>query len=618
MKYRLSVFISLLLSIVFIMSVQLAGAQDASIEITGIVEAVGDGTITVNGLPVDLSSVDANTASQIVTNSSVRIVGNLQNGVVIAITIEILNQPTPTPQPSGGLILNGFNVSYGGRVYDSANNRTTFTYVVTGTGTPPDLSHFDVQIPVCNPALEVVAYSPTDAVSFGTDPTTGVNGIKWDLPLQVNATRTYSITFDGVVPEGSVTVAVKGGSGFQAGSLPGAGCSIASVNIEKLVSVDGGATWQDADGEPGPQVALNTPITFRFVVTNTGQTTLTNLLLTDNTFDVSACAIPASLAPGALFECAIGPINAEAGQHTNIATIVAVSQTGDDDDGGSTIEVRDTDSANYFGGERPSIKVEKSVSKDGSNWGDDDESEFEIGDDVFFRFVVTNDGSVPVSNITLNDSSYSTASCAIPAVLDAGASFECVIGPFDAVEGRHTNTVTVRARYNEFEIIDSDTASYFGGDDDDTGGLLVTIVIEGPVQNININIITIYDIDIELNADDPLLTVIQIGDNVRVEGNMTNRGDTIIIIAVTVVVVDVDIVISDDHTVVWRDNGNCGNPPPPWAPAHGWRRRCENRGGTVIIIPGGSDIPSNCKLTGFGNGNIRCKGGSGRGSGRGS
>ena len=30
----------------------------------------------------------------------------------------------------------------------------------------------------------------------------------------------------------------------------------------------------------------------------------------------------------------------------------------------------------------------------------------------------------------------------------------------------------------------------------------------------------------------------------------------------------------------WRDRGNCSNPPPPWAPAHGWRRRCEGGGGS--------------------------------------
>jgi hypothetical protein len=111
-----------------------------------------------------------------------------------------------------------------------------------------------------------------------------------------------------------------------------------------------------------------------------------------------------------------------------------------------------------------------------------------------------------------------------------------------------------------------------------TPGLPVTIIVEGPVQNININIITIYDIDIEVNVNDPILTVVQIGDVVRVEGNTVGTGDTIIVVAVTVVIVNVDVVVNVEGGV-WRDEGDCRNGPPPWAPAHGWRRRCEGGGG---------------------------------------
>ncbi|MCL4246802.1 MAG: hypothetical protein KJ065_01485 [Anaerolineae bacterium] len=120
-----------------------------------------------------------------------------------------------------------------------------------------------------------------------------------------------------------------------------------------------------------------------------------------------------------------------------------------------------------------------------------------------------------------------------------------------------------------------------------TGGGVV-VVIEGPVEAINVNIITIYNINIVVNADDPVLAVIQIGDLVRVEGQFVDDdddltvwigidGDTqinITIIAITIVIVDIDVNINVDGTV-WRDPGNCDNPPPPWAPANGWRRRCE-------------------------------------------
>jgi hypothetical protein len=115
------------------------------------------------------------------------------------------------------------------------------------------------------------------------------------------------------------------------------------------------------------------------------------------------------------------------------------------------------------------------------------------------------------------------------------------------------------------------------------GGLPITIVIEGPVQSININVITIYNIDIELAENDPNLTIIQIGDIVRIEGDTREDDDdndgniTIIVVAVTVVIVNVDInIVTGD---VWRDEGSdCANPPPPWAPANGWRRRCEGGG----------------------------------------
>jgi hypothetical protein len=113
-----------------------------------------------------------------------------------------------------------------------------------------------------------------------------------------------------------------------------------------------------------------------------------------------------------------------------------------------------------------------------------------------------------------------------------------------------------------------------------TPNLTITIVIEGPVQAININIITIYGINVELKPDDPMLKVIRIGDIVHVEGDTEpGEGNTIVIVAITVVIVNVDVVVNTDGQV-WRDSGDCSNGPPPWAPANGWRRRCQPQGGS--------------------------------------
>jgi hypothetical protein len=103
------------------------------------------------------------------------------------------------------------------------------------------------------------------------------------------------------------------------------------------------------------------------------------------------------------------------------------------------------------------------------------------------------------------------------------------------------------------------------------------IIVEGPVEAITANVVTIYGIDITLNPDDPLLGVIVVGDVLHVEADYD--ATTTVIIAVTVEPVSNEVNINPDTNESWRDDGSCNNPPPPWAPANGWRRRCENAGG---------------------------------------
>lgn len=84
------------------------------------------------------------------------------------------------------------------------------------------------------------------------------------------------------------------------------------------------------------------------------------------------------------------------------------------------------------------------------------------------------------------------------------------------------------------------TATDDGDDDDDA-----IIVIEGPVTAINITTITIFDIDIQVDPADPILTQIQIGDRLRVQGNTTYNGTTIIIVAINITIVNIDVIVVD-------------------------------------------------------------------------
>ena len=59
-----------------------------------------------------------------------------------------------------------------------------------------------------------------------------------------------------------------------------------SIDIQKYVSFDNGTNWYDADTEPGPQYDPKTqpdPV-FKFVVTNTGNVTLTDISVDDDAF----------------------------------------------------------------------------------------------------------------------------------------------------------------------------------------------------------------------------------------------------------------------------------------------------------------------------------------------
>jgi len=91
-----------------------------------------------------------------------------------------------------------------------------------------------------------------------------------------------------------------------------------SIDLEKYVN------GQDADALPGviiivPPSAPPT-VTFTFTTTNTGNMTLTNVVVTDNVYG-AICTIP-TLAPGASSTCTI-TAPAALGMHTNIATVTA-------------------------------------------------------------------------------------------------------------------------------------------------------------------------------------------------------------------------------------------------------------------------------------------------------
>lgn len=138
----------------------------------------------------------------------------------------------------------------------------------------------------------------------------------------------------------------------------------------------------------------------------------------------------------------------------------------------------------------------------------------------------------------------------------------------------------------------------------------VVMVIQGPVEQIDGNVLIIYGIRVEIDPNNPILKTITIGDVLRVEGTQT--GTPVIIISPTIIAVTVTPnanVTPQPNTntssgQVWQDDGTCNNPPPDWAPANGWRRRCQGQTGNTT---GGGNNNGNGSSNGIsgnnGNGN---------------
>jgi hypothetical protein len=151
------------------------------------------------------------------------------------------------PHPAGSSLLatsvtlNGYLVEFDGLTYAGGN--TTFFYTVTGMGAEHALSFFFLEIPECAPPLG--SYAPPGA-TIGVDPHTELYGIKWNLSLGTNESRSYSFTFPGQVPLGTIFVGVKASTVVDVGEIPGP-CKGFEISGTVYVDADSSGTRNPSD-----------------------------------------------------------------------------------------------------------------------------------------------------------------------------------------------------------------------------------------------------------------------------------------------------------------------------------------------------------------------------------
>ncbi len=196
----------------------------------------------------------------------------------------------------------------------------------------------------------VQAYAPTNATYVSGD--AGVVGTL-DIGETWNYTASYVLTQADLDNKGGGDSDIDNvATGDTAQTAPDTADAFvplvirSTIDIEKYVQIDGGA-WQDADTAPGPTALITSDINFKFVVTNTGNVSLTNVSVSDNKFDLDPGAGAnwsiGNLAVGGVATFILGDdetVTFQVGQHTNVGTVTGSF--------GAT-PVTDNDAANYWG-----------------------------------------------------------------------------------------------------------------------------------------------------------------------------------------------------------------------------------------------------------------------------
>nr|MBP8305170.1 hypothetical protein [Phycisphaerae bacterium] len=192
-------------------------------------------------------------------------------------------------------------------------------------------------------------------------------------------------------------------TGASADILP----PLTGIDIEKYVSVDSGANWEDADAAPGPSVAEDGPVWFKVIVCNTGEVPLSNIVVGDTDFTFSGVAESLGIGECDESDVYVVPGGALLGEQYDLASVIGTPLIGDD--------VTDEDPA-YYAGVPAAIDIEKYVSVDGGiTWDDADSApgpSATVGDDVMFKVRVCNTGEVPLTGILVSDTDFTFAGVA--------------------------------------------------------------------------------------------------------------------------------------------------------------------------------------------------------------
>ncbi|MFK8031358.1 MAG: SdrD B-like domain-containing protein, partial [Gammaproteobacteria bacterium] len=259
---------------------------------------------------------------------------------------------------------------------------------------------------------------------------------------------------------------------------------------------------EDADSPAGPYVAVGDNVSWEYIVSNTGDLPLYNVIVEDDQGVFVSC--PASvLEAGETFTCTSSANDAQAGQYTNLATVQAT-----DSPEGSTLYTAQ-DRSHYFGAD-PSITL--TILANGVDANAPGDLSVAAGETIIWQYRVTNTGNVPLDSVEVTDSNPDVTVSCPSTTIESGVEMTCTAAGI-AVAGENSNTGTVTGSVPEEDpiiVTATDTSFYFGTASD----LIIGLQTNG------------------VEASAPPGPMIAVGETVTWTYSITNSGASIIMDAV--------------------------------------------------------------------------------------
>jgi hypothetical protein len=219
-----------------------------------------------------------------------------------------------------------------------------------------------------------------------------------------------------------------------------------SASIELAKRTNG----EDADDPPGPYIPVGEPVTWTYAITNTGNITLTAVMVEDNQPGVVPDCPFDQLAPQESAACTASGVAME-GQYGNVGTATGMPPAGD--------PVIADDVSHYFG-MSSSIAIRKLTN------GEDSDVPpgpyIPVGEPVTWTYAITNTSNITLTAVTAVDDQPGVIPDCPGSVLGPQESMTCTANGV-AVAGQYENIGTSTGSPPIGDPVgDSDPSHYFG------------------------------------------------------------------------------------------------------------------------------------------------------------